>query len=207
MGNAVNLSTGENCQLLVTFTKSTFGDIHKVNMLPIVLALLLQVAAGNDVSPAPRFLDQFSTGFMMEDGNMRGAAPECAGLGWVYYNGHCYFFDSVHTPYLAAEEKCNEVGGYLADILDQAGSDFVKSVLNVINPKDGTDYWLGGLDADRDKGLQWMSGAPMEFRDFKNDGEPAGNPFLHMNFDDGFKWDTKDDANDQDNGFVCKRQI
>merc|ERR1712076_41993 len=61
-----------------------------VNMLPIVLALLLQVASGSDVSPAPRFLDQFSTGFMMEDGNMRGAAPECAGLGWVYFNGHCY---------------------------------------------------------------------------------------------------------------------
>ena len=98
----------------------------------------------------------------------------------------------------------------------------------------GTDYWLGGLDADRDKGLQWMSGAkipqfitsvcpkcnipcfitdlaiftfiylftfipflsnghypsagaPMEFRDFKNNDEPAGNPFLHMNFDDGFR--------------------
>ena len=32
-------------------------------------------------------------GFMMEDGNMRGAAPECAGLGWVYFNGHCYLFD------------------------------------------------------------------------------------------------------------------
>ena len=31
----------------------------------------------------------------MEDGNMRGAAPECAGLGWVYYNGHCYLFDRL----------------------------------------------------------------------------------------------------------------
>merc|ERR1719411_2616417 len=130
-------------------------------MLPIFLALLLQAASGSDVSPAPRFLDQFSTG------NMRGAAPECAGLGWVYFSGHCYLFDSVHTPYLAAEEKCNEVGGYLADILDQAESDFVKSVLNVVNPKDGTDYWLGGLDANRDKGLQWISGAEMVFTDFK----------------------------------------
>ena len=40
-------------------------------------------------------------GFMMEDGNMRGAAPECAGLGWVYYNGHCYLFDryrSINYP-------------------------------------------------------------------------------------------------------------
>merc|ERR1711953_1312835 len=73
----------------------------------------------------------------LEDGNMRGAAPECGGLGWVYHNGHCYLFDSVHTPYLAAEEKCNEVGGYLADVLDGDENNFIKSVLNVINPKDG----------------------------------------------------------------------
>ena len=45
------------------------------------------------MSPAPRLLDQFATGFMLEDGNQRAAAPECKeGLGWVYYNGHCYMF-------------------------------------------------------------------------------------------------------------------
>ena len=37
-------------------------------------------------------------------------------------------------------------------------NDWIKSVLNVINPKDGTDYWIGGLDADKDKGMQWMTG-------------------------------------------------
>ena len=39
-------STCQSVQSFVTFTnftKSTFADIHKVNMLPIVLALLLQV--------------------------------------------------------------------------------------------------------------------------------------------------------------------
>ena len=73
----------------------------------------------------------------------------------------------MHTPYLAAEEKCNEVcslrsqtctillvifpfvlgphqsinkqlpqvGGYLADVLDGDENNFIKSVLNVINPK------------------------------------------------------------------------
>jgi len=135
------------------------------------------------------------------------AAPECSGLGWVYHGGHCYLFDSVHTQYLAAEEKCNEVGGYLADVLDADEANFIKGVLAVINPKDGTDYWLGGLDADRDQGLQWLTGAPMDFTDFKDAKEPAGSPFLHMNFDAGFKWDTKDDANDKDNGFVCKKQV
>ena len=49
-------------------------------------------------------------------------------------------------------------GAYLADVLSKDESDFIKSVLNVINPKDGTDYWLGGLDADKNKGMQWISG-------------------------------------------------
>ena len=30
----------------------------------------------------------------------------------------------------------------------------------------------------------------MAFTNFIN-GEPAGNPYLHMNFDKGFSWDTK----------------
>ena len=52
--------------------------------------------------------------------------------------------------------------------------------------QDGTDYWLGGLDADRDHHMQWMSGAEMKFSDFVKD-QPNGLPYLHMNFDNGFK--------------------
>ena len=37
--------------------------------------------------------------YMMEDGHMRGAAPECGGLGWVYHNGHCYLFDRFDVYY------------------------------------------------------------------------------------------------------------
>ena len=55
---------------------------------------------------------------MMENGEIKAAAPECKGqLGWVYHNGACYMFTSYHADYLEAEECCNEVGGYLADIL------------------------------------------------------------------------------------------
>jgi hypothetical protein len=42
---------------------------------------------------------------------------------------------SYHETFLKAEESCNEVGAYLADVQDVAESDFIKSVLNVINPK------------------------------------------------------------------------
>ena len=107
----------------------------------------------------PQELDAFSTGKMREDGVLKAAAPECKGqLGWVYHKGHCYMFTSYHMAFLKAEEQCNLVGGYLADILTKEENDWIKSVLNVINPKDGTDYWIGGLDADKDKGMQWMTG-------------------------------------------------
>ena len=45
----------------------------------------------------------------------------------------------------------------------------------------------------------------MDFTDFIQD-EPKGRPYLHMNFDNQFSWDTKDDANDKDNGFICKKK-
>ena len=164
--------------------------------------------AQENTSRAVRLLDDFSTGFMLEDGVRTSAAPECRdGLGWVYYNGHCYLFTSYHEDYFRAEEKCNEAGAYLADVLDQAENDFIKSVLRVINPKDGTDYWLGAMDIDRNKEIQWVTGKVMTFTDWKNDKEPEGQPYLHMNFDDDFRWDTKDDGNDKDNGFICKKPI
>ena len=96
---------------------------------------------------------------MKEDGQMRAAAPECKGqLGWVYHKNFCYMFTSYHETFLKAEEECNKVGGYLADVLTAEENDWIKSVLNVINPKDGTDYWLGGLDANNDKQMQWVTG-------------------------------------------------
>ena len=56
--------------------------------------------AGSLCYTAPRFLDQFSTGFMMEDGARAAAAPECKdGLGWIYYNGHCYLFTRSGPDY------------------------------------------------------------------------------------------------------------
>ena len=125
-----------------------------------------------------------------------------------------------------------QVGGYLADVLDGDENNFIKSVLNVINPKviilvilstnidqfEGWDWllaWWNGYRPGQGTSLanRWhklsinllivtdsifslcfswcpsLKGAAMEFTDFKNNEEPAGQPFLHMNFDDGFKWD------------------
>ena len=51
----------------------------------------------------------------------------------------------------------------------------------------------------------YFVGEKMAYKNYKKD-EPAGLPYLHMNFDSEFAWDTKDDANDKDNGFICKRK-
>ena len=61
----------------------------------------------------------------------------------------------------------NQVGAYLADILTVEEANFIKGVLNAVNPKDGTDYFIGGMDIDRNKGIQWLTGQPMAFTDFK----------------------------------------
>ena len=63
-----------------------------MRVLSVSLVLACSAVAENS-QLAPRKLDKFSTGYMMEDGARAAAAPECKdGLGWVYYNGHCYLF-------------------------------------------------------------------------------------------------------------------
>ena len=48
----------------------------------------------------------------------------------------------------------------------------------------------------------------MTFDNFFDD-QPDGNPYAHMDFDQGFAWNAKDDANDKaaTNGFVCKSPL
>ena len=129
-----------------------------IGISSMLLCLGLAAEIGQELLQR-REIDEFSKGMMKENGQMRAAAPECKGqLGWVYHKGFCYMFTSYHETFLKAEEECNKVGAYLADVLTEEENNFIKSVLNVINPKDGTDYWLGGLDADKNKGMQWMTG-------------------------------------------------
>jgi len=161
----------------------------------------------------PRFLDVYTNDYMVEDINdvltLNQAAPNCGtdedpyALGWIYNRGSCYLFTSKHTPFGEAEQVCKPNGAIMADIYSKEESDFIKSVLNVINPRDGTDYFLGGIDATQSKAITWQSGAPMTFKDFVN-GEPAGKMYLHQDYDLAFRWNTKNDG-DQDNGFICKR--
>ena len=173
-------------------------------MMTILALTTLLVSSVVASSPKARELDQFSTELKLEDGELTPAAPQCED-GWHYYSGHCYYFSSVHTEYMAAEEICNSQGAILAEVYDEAENIYIKGILMAINPKDGTDYWLGALDANHDRILHWMSGKPLTFTDWKNEEEPIGSPMLHMNYDNDFQWDTKNTNKDKDNGFICKK--
>ena len=51
----------------------------------------------------------------------------------IYKEFHWYALGLMEQD--ADHDYLHQVGGYLADILDKAESDFIKSVLNVVNPK------------------------------------------------------------------------
>ena len=51
------------------------------------------------------------------------------------------------------------------------------SIIYVLRPtpytQDGTDYWLGGMDIDRNKGLQWLSGGGAKYTVLVDSSEPS----------------------------------
>ena len=149
-----------------------------------------------------RQLSPLSNELMLEEGKLVPANPSCE-EGWHFHNSSCYWFSSTRLDFEPAMDSCAEKGAYLTDILSQEENKFIKDILMVINPKDGTDYWAGGVKGG---GLHWITGAPMIFTDFYQ-GAKKKKPFLHMNFDKDFAWDTKNDKNDRDNRYICKKSV
>ena len=162
------------------------------HLLPILLTLILSIEAW-----IPRQLDSYSHQLMLEERHLVMAAPECQD-SWVYNNGSCYWFSSTRKDFQPAMDSCAEKGAYLTDILTSQENSFIKSVLMVINPKDGTDYWAG---AQRGDGMEWNTGASMDFNNFYP-GANTKKPYLHLNYDQDFAWDTKNDQNDRDNRYI-----
>ena len=138
----------------------------------------------------------------MEEGRLVPANPACE-EGWHQHNTSCYWFSNTRKDFEPAMDSCNEKGAYLTDILDEEENNFIKEMLMLVNPKDGTDYWAGGV---KEGGLQWITGAPMSFTNFYA-GANKRKAFLHMNFDKDFAWDTKYDRVDKDNRYICKKSL
>ena len=46
----------------------------------------------------------------------------------------------------------------MADITNAAENDYIKNVLKAVQAQDGTDYFIGGVDAARNKQFKWLNG-------------------------------------------------
>ena len=46
----------------------------------------------------------------------------------------------------------------LADITNAAENNYVKTVLKAVQAKDGTDYFIGGVDSERNTKFKWLNG-------------------------------------------------
>ena len=169
-------------------------------MSPLLVLLCVASSSGY----RPRQIDPLATSVMLEEGRLVPANPECP-ESWHYHNASCYWFSSTRLDWQPAMDSCEGKGAYLTDIITKEENMFIKDILMVINPRDGTDYWAGAADT-WDGELRWSTGAPMDFLDFYQ-GANTGKPFLHMNFDKDFAWDTKNDKNDRDNRYICKKSV
>ena len=118
---------------------------------------------------------------MLEEGRLVPANPSCE-EGLHYHNTSCYWFSSTRMDFGKTMDSCAKKGAYLTDILSQEENSFIKDISMVINPKDGTDYWAGGVT--KPHGLHWISDAPMIFTNFYK-GANKFNKFIHINFCQG----------------------
>ena len=171
--------------------------------LTAIATILLGLNTICCLRPTRHLVSASSNELMLEDGVLVPANPSCR-EGWHYHNTSCYWFSNIRMDFHPAMESCAEKGAYLTDILSLEENEFLKDILMVINPKDGTDYWAGGITHPGP--LRWISGAPMVFTDFYP-GANKAHRYFHMNFDANFAWDTKWDVKDRDNRYICKKSV
>lgn len=94
---------------------------------------------------------------------------------------------------------------WLADIESKEEWELIRRYLLQTNVDNGlaNHYWLGGYLDQGDGQMHWLTGNPMVFNDFIA-GEPSGNPYIHITPGNNYSWNTKDDKQDTNNGYVCK---
>ena len=102
------------------------------------------------------------------EGEPDGLVPSWTGtcdtdLGYVPYEGHCYYNVESYTTWVVARASCRAGGGYLTTMQDAGENAFVHT-LN-IRP------YKGGCDGDTEGTWTWITGEPWAYTNW-NHGEP-----------------------------------
>ncbi|XP_072018798.1 hyalin-like isoform X2 [Amphiura filiformis] len=138
--------------------------------------------------------------------------------GWTPYNGNCYWIQAPSVPsWNNARAMCQEMGGDLVIIDDQAENDFIRDLI----PTTGMlGYWIGLTDTVNEGTFVWVDGrvARNAGRDVLYTNWQAGEPngagiedCTQMTTENFFSNYFRGGWNDQpctieDNGYFCERR-
>ena len=111
------------------------------------------------------------------------------------WNGHYYAFTENEMDWVSAEAEAVSHGGHLITINDQKEQEFVERTF--LSPPDRV-FWIGMTDAEKEGDWHWMSGEPVEYRNWESRGEP--NKVIWRDSD-------TDETMDEDYGVINWHQI
>jgi hypothetical protein len=115
----------------------------------------------------------------------------------IAFAGHRYQLIQEAATWHVAKARCEEMGGHLATIGNQAEDDFVRTLAG------DTDAWLGGNDEQKEGTWVWVTGEPFAFKHWSQ-GSPDNAQYVqnHLYYWNGRSWD--DDSGDRRKKFVCE---
>ncbi|XP_063262287.1 early activation antigen CD69-like [Prinia subflava] len=108
-----------------------------VLVLVVLVLLVLALAVALAVQSAPQL-------------PVTPATPQCCPLGWIGYNGLCYYFSRDHSTWEQGQERCSELGASLAIVKDA-------DLGLLFRLRGNVDYWLGLRR--RGQRLHWGDGS------------------------------------------------
>ena len=127
--------------------------------------------------------------------------------GRTYLGSYTVMMDWAECrDYCKYSPHADQLGHQLvfADILDSDTMECLRYNMNQqYQPGNGYagHYWVGGYRGE-DGQYMWDSGETFNYQDFVSN--PGAKPYVHLTPGNNYQWNTKSDANDRDNGCLCR---
>jgi hypothetical protein len=87
-------------------------------------------------------------------------------VGWYIYNSYCFQISGLQTTWDQAQTKCEDAGGFLAEVLDDATNDFILKSVNKGNAQSA--YLAYSIDGGKVVNLM---GQEATYTNFKSDAD------------------------------------
>ena len=140
------------------------------------------------------------------------AADNARWEGWCG-NNHYFGVPAPHKKWDECISFCEEsevepgLRYYMADATNKEEWDCAKEMMTIFkehfSPNKTNHYWLGGSRTSTGE-FEWLSGEPFTFSDWLREDGHLHDPYIHITAQNKFRWNTKSDEKDRNNGCVCK---